>query len=270
MHRPPLTPPSSAGNPAPTAPAAGAERLLLVLTTMATAGREITFAELRDKTGLAQSTLYRLLGLLKHWGFVAQDGSDYVPGPMCVPLAWSFDNFSFLIQESQPVMNRLRDESGESIGLLAAVGTRAICLGMAESAHLLRCTLTKGRSVPLRKGASAKALLAFMPAARQREILDDIARAERLGAAERGTLEDELATIRRQGYAVSDSEVDAGIWGISAPIRAGLSAHADSVITLMAPVARARHREQQFQALVLRGARQIAENAHAIHPRHLP
>ncbi|CAM5778156.1 IclR family transcriptional regulator [Castellaniella caeni] len=237
----------------------------MILTTLANVGREVTFAELKDKTGLAQSTLYRLLGQLKRWGFVTEDDGDYMPGPMCVPLAWGFDNFSYLVQEAQEVMNQLRDKTGESIGLLAAVGTRAICLGMAESAHMLRCSLSKGRSVPLRSGASAKALLAFMRPERQHEVLNQIMRDGLLDARARNELEHELVVIRRQGYATSDSEVDAGIWGISVPIMATPTAHADSVITLMAPVSRVHNQEQRLQALVLHGTQQILQKTRGAH-----
>ncbi len=256
---------SSTTAPAPSLAIAGSERLLLILTTLANVGREVTFAELKDKTGLAQSTLYRLLGQLKRWGFVTEDDGDYMPGPMCVPLAWGFDNFSYLVQEAQEVMNQLRDKTGESIGLLAAVGTRAICLGMAESAHMLRCSLSKGRSVPLRSGASAKALLAFMRPERQHEVLNQIMRDGLLDARARNELEHELVVIRRQGYATSDSEVDAGIWGISVPIMATPTAHADSVITLMAPVSRVHNQEQRLQALVLHGTQQILQKTRGAH-----
>ena len=47
------------------------------------------------------------------------------PGPLCVQLAWGFDQSSFLIHEAQPDMAALAAASGETIGLLERIpGTR--------------------------------------------------------------------------------------------------------------------------------------------------
>src|SRR5690606_4197570 len=151
----------------------GAERVLHVLATLARLGRGATIPELMDLTGLAQSTLYRQLSLLKRWGFVIGRDNEFSPGPMCVPLAWGFDQSSFLTLESHEEMEALSTQSGESIGLLVAVKHQIVCLlDMVESRHPLRCSFVKGRMLPLCKGASAKALLASMHVEPRRAVLD--------------------------------------------------------------------------------------------------
>lgn len=70
-------------------------------------------------------------------------------------------------------------------------------------------------------------------------------------------LADELQAIRAQGYAVTDSEVDAGVWGVSVPIFQ--RAHqAVASITLMAPSTRAAQRPQTFIDLTVAAARRIS------------
>jgi DNA-binding IclR family transcriptional regulator len=135
------------------------------------------------------------------------------------------------------------------------VNDQVICLEMIESTHSLRCSFEKGRAVPLRAGASAKSLLAFMAEKTRNEALqrqftnDDPAR---------GTLEAELERIRARGYAMSDSEVDPGVWGVSAPVFRRLSRGADASITLMAPSSRAAGREQQLADWTVRTAHSIS------------
>jgi DNA-binding IclR family transcriptional regulator len=236
----------------------GAERVLYVLATLARLERGATIAELTRHTGLAQSTLYRQLSLLKRWGFVIDRQNEYSPGPMCVPLAWGFDQSSFLIQASHEKLNELSRASGESIGLLAAVRHQVVCLDMVESSHSLRCSFVKGRSLPLGKGASAKALLAFMGPAHQAHELDHLGDSAQFDEAARSLLEQQLADIRKQGHATSNSEVDAGIWGISAPVFQQHGKTAAAVITLMAPWSRAQGREQQLTDLIVRAASQIS------------
>ena len=104
------------------------------------------------------------MALLKRWGFVAEHDGEYGPGPLSVQLAWGFDQSSFLIHEAQPDMAALAVASGETIGLLVAVKDQAVCLDMVESQHPLRCSFTGSRPAA-GPGASAKSLLAFMPAA---------------------------------------------------------------------------------------------------------
>nr|WP_241083194.1 IclR family transcriptional regulator [Achromobacter xylosoxidans] len=233
---------------------AGADRVLYVLATLARHDGPLSIAALAEKTGLAQSTLYRQVALLKRWGFVAEHEGEYGPGPLCVQLAWGFDQSSFLIHEAQPDMAALAAASGETIGLLVAVKDQAVCLDMVESQHPLRCSFTKGRGLPLARGASAKLLLAFMPAARLQAALAVLARESGLDPAR---LADELEAIRAQGYAVTDSEVDAGVWGVSVPIFQRAN-QAVASITLMAPSTRAAQRPQAFIDLTVAAARRIS------------
>ena len=151
-------------------------------------------------------------------------------------------------------MAALAVASGETIGLLVAVKDQAVCLDMVESQHPLRCSFTKGRGLPLARGASAKSLLAFMPAARLQAALGYLAGEAGMDPAR---LSGELETIRGQGYAVTDSEVDAGVWGVSVPIFQ--RAHqAVASITLMAPSTRAAQRPQALIDMTVGAARRIS------------
>lgn len=123
---------------------------------------------------------------------------------------------------------------------------------MIESTHSLRCSFEKGRAVPLRAGASAKSLLAFMADKTRAETLerqfagDDTARA---------AFEAELERLRARGYAI-----DPGVWGVSAPVfrRESRGAGANATITLMAPSSRAAGREQQLADWTVRTANTIS------------
>ncbi|WP_459615059.1 IclR family transcriptional regulator [Bordetella sp. 2513F-2] len=235
--------------------AGGAERVLSVLATLARQERPLGVAALVELTGLAQSTLYRQLALLKRWGFVSEHAGEYGPGPLCLQLAWGFDQSSFLIQESQEDMAALAAESGETVGLMAAIKDQAVCLDMVESQHPLRCSFVKGRGLPLVHGASARSLLAFMPEPRRQAALESLR--ARLEPAAMAELEQSLAAIRAAGHAVTDSQVDQGVWGASAPIfqRPG---HAIASLTLMAPSTRAQDRAAQLAALTVQAARRIS------------
>jgi len=236
----------------------GADRVLYVLATLARQERPLPMTALAQATGLAQSTLYRQIGLLKRWGFVLEQSGQYGPGPRCVQLAHGFDQSSFLIQEAQRDMADLAAASGETVGLVMALKDQIVCLDMVESQHPLRCSFVKGRGLPLTQGASAKSLMAFMPTPHREAHL------RTLGAAgvDTAALARALARVRQQGYAVSDGEVDAGVWGVSAPVFLR-PAQAIASITLMAPSTRAVQRSDALTTLTVAAATRISTRLHA-------
>ena len=103
-------------NPKQTVP--GAERVLFVLATLASHGKAMPVRELLAVTGLAQSTLYRQIALLKRWGFVAENAGHYAPGPISLQLALGFDLNSLVVEASRHEMQRLARTSHESVGLV--------------------------------------------------------------------------------------------------------------------------------------------------------
>lgn len=239
----------------PDAATAISERPLMVLSIIARHGKPVTVKQLREATGLPQSTLYRHLLPLKKWGLVQEQDNLYAPGPLSVQLAWGFDHTSYLVGNARAEMEKLAAKCGESVGLMVAVNNQVMCLDMVESQQSLRCSFSKGRSHPLLRGASAKSLLAHLPALTADAViaasLPDQAREEQC-------LRDELAQIRAQGYAVSEGEVDMGVWGVGAPIF-DKSHQLVGAISLMSPAIRAEGRQQVLIALTVKAAFAISE-----------
>lgn len=230
------------------------DRVLQVLAVLAQQGQALAVAELMERTGLARSTLYRQLARLKHWGFVLESNGHYAPGPLSLQLALGFDLASHLVRQARPGMVELAQQSHESVGLIVAVNDKAICLDMVDSQHSLRCSFEKGRSVPLRAGASAKCVLAHLPEAARAAVLDSQWGA---GTQERQAAQDELDAIRRTGFAVSGGEVDPGVWGCSVPLF-DASRRAVGAITLMAPILRAQDQEPALIHMAVVAAARIS------------
>lgn len=210
-------------------PSSAVDRALAVLATLARHGSALAAADLMQRTGLSQSTLYRQLASLKRWGFVQEVHGRYAPGPLSLQLALGFDMASHLVQAARAEMQVLAQQSHESVGLVMAVNGQAVCIEMEESRQALRCSFEKGRSVPLRKGASARCLLAHLPPGELEAMLQ--------AEPNRKALAAELAALRKAGHAVSDGEVDPGVWGVSAPLF-GPGRRAVAAVTLMAPSVR--------------------------------
>ncbi|MDJ1158849.1 IclR family transcriptional regulator [Chelatococcus sp. SYSU_G07232] len=231
------------------------ERLLDVLVAVATAAGPLSAKEVGERAGLPLSSAYRHLALLKERGFVADLGRDvgYGPGPICLRMAWNFDRSSHLLAVALPEMQRLSIRTQESVGLMKAVGMDVLCLEMIESPLSLRCSFSKGRSQPLVRGASAKALLAHLPDAVRDEIL---ARLMAGDEAARAALVEELGAIRARGYAQSEGEVDPGVWGVSAPVFSS-GGRLECGISLMVPSVRVGARSDELIRETLAAAGEI-------------
>ncbi|MCY1512914.1 beta-ketoadipate pathway transcriptional regulator, PcaR/PcaU/PobR family [compost metagenome] len=209
------------------------DRALFVLSVLAQSKAAMTAAELVQATGLSQSTLYRQVATLRRWGFVMESEGRYSPGPVSVQLASGFDGNSDLVMAARADMRVLAQQSHESVALVTLVNDRVVCLEMIDSEQSLRCSFDRGRSVPARDGASAKCLLAHAPDDTRDLLLDGLDEAPER-RAERAA---ELDAIRAAGHAVTHGEVDAGVWGASAPVLAA-GRRLRGAITLMAPLTR--------------------------------
>ncbi|WP_312526433.1 IclR family transcriptional regulator [Comamonas sp.] len=241
---------------APGSEVSAADRVLQVLAVLACAGRPLSANELMQGTGLPRSSLYRQLARLKRFGFVADSGALYAPGPLGLQLARGFDDGSHLVHVARPVLVQLSQQTQESAGLLVAANGQAVCLDMVESPLSLRCSFDKGSSVPLKVGASAKCVLAYLPAV-QREALLNQHYGE--GSPARAEAAAELQELRTQGYITTVGQVDAGVWGCSVPVFAS-GRRAVAALSLMAPHQRVQHQQAQLVQATLAAAARISRS----------
>ncbi|MFL9927331.1 IclR family transcriptional regulator [Herbaspirillum lusitanum] len=231
------------------------DRVLHVLACVAKAGRPISAKQIAAQVALPLSTVYRHLAALKKWGLLQEhmDSGLFEPGPTGVQLAWGFDQNSNLISQSREEISALVARTGESVGLLVYINGQMVCIAMEEADQPLRCSFVKGRAHSMFKGASAKSLLAFLPRSLQQRLIDT----EYAGAPQEGeALHAQMAEVRKRGYAISESEVDFGVWGVSAPLLSH-NGRLEGTLTLMAPALRVGEREAELIRLTRETAERI-------------
>ncbi|MEN3953563.1 IclR family transcriptional regulator [Iodidimonas sp. SYSU 1G8] len=133
----------------------------------------------------------------------------------------------------RPLMERLRDESGETATLFVTSGDRQVVLDIAASRQPLRYELEIGAVFVLHRGAAGKAALSAMEDADVKRILEgsDLKNAER-----RRVLAD-VMDARRRGFATSLGERLPGGAAVAAPVR-DESGRAVGVLGLMLPAFR--------------------------------
>ena len=193
------------------------DRALRVLEIFAGPKRDWSYADLTRASGIHKTILYRLLATLEARAFVERDPRSrvYRVGPRLRQLASWDDEIQLLLRTAAPESRGLVDHHHETVWLAVQKGYEVVGVDQVEGPHVLRAALPPGARNPLYRTAPGKAILAFLPADDQARVLDE-ARARAPDLAER--VAHELPSIRRAGYAQSESEAYEGVAGMSAPI----------------------------------------------------
>lgn len=163
--------------------------------------------ELSQRTGIPRPTAHRLAVALESHAMLQRDPlGRFSIGPGVRALAASQPDP--LAQSAGPVLERLRDRTGESCQVYRRHGAERICIASAERVSGLRDTVPTGSVLPMTAGSAAQVLLAWDNAAEADPILSQAS----FPAAT-------LAAVRDRGWAASVAEREPGVASVSAPIR---------------------------------------------------
>jgi IclR family transcriptional regulator, acetate operon repressor len=199
------------------------ERAIAVLDCFTRAGRALGVSRVAEETGLKVSTAHRLMRALRDAGLLAQDERTerYHLGPALVAMGRRAE-LSLGFDRLEPELRELSERTGESINVGTRVGNEILVVLHLPSSRSLRFDQPVGSRVPLHASAMGKVLLAFADdAATEVAALGDLDRfTEATITSTRALLED-LAEIRRRGWAVNDGERDPGVRTIGVPLVGG-------------------------------------------------
>lgn len=242
--------------------AEGARRVLAVLQAFSPGRHTMTARDLAESTGIPLPSMYRYIALLRDNGLlIGNERGSYHLSARLISLARAAEVAESIIEVADPVMRDLAIECGETVILVRLIARTPVCVHRVESAHHLRAAFEPGQPLPLERGASAKVLLGGLPPQVRREYLANLAATDpeavsRLEAAAR------LAAER--GWAVSEQEIDRGVWAASAAVTDGRSVVA--ALTVPSPLVRSpAHLQERLLGQVRNAAALLSERLAAAH-----
>lgn len=242
------------------------DRTLSVLSCFSEDAPELTAAEIAQRTGLAPSTLHRLLGTLLGHGIVVRvPGHRYSVGSRL----WEIGELSPLSlrvrERAIPYLMRLYEATGENVHLAVLDEARgdgaepgratALFVGRVTGRQSIPTISRAGGRGPLHTTGVGKALLAsqdeiwlerYFAAPRERETVHSV--------VDEAELRADIERTRARGYAVTREEMTLGNVSVAValapvaglpPIAIGLVVHLD------------RADERRLGALVGQSAREI-------------
>jgi DNA-binding IclR family transcriptional regulator len=213
----------------------GARRVLALMLAFSADRNTLTARELAAATGIALPSVYRYIALLRETGLLAGgERGSYRLSARLIGLARAAEAAESIIDIADPVMRELAKQTGETVILVRLIGRSAVCVHRVLSAQRLRISFEPGQPLPLERGASARLLLSGLPPEQRASYLAPLAERDPEAAAR---LEEKAVQAVRDGYAVSEEELEQGVWAVSAPVLQGKRMVA--VITVPSPLVRA-------------------------------
>ncbi|CAL9571575.1 IclR family transcriptional regulator [Streptomyces sp. enrichment culture] len=198
-----------------------------------------SLAAVQEAVGYPKSSLYMLLRTLVDLGWVETDatGTRYGIGVRALLVGTSYIDGDEVVAAARPTLDRLADDTAETVHLARLDGTNVVHLATRQSQHHLRPFTRVGRRLPAHSTALGKALLSTYPDERVRELLPPTLPAPTGNTVtDRERLIEELHRVREQGFAVDREENTVGLrcYAVAIPYRTP----ARDAISCSVPVAR--------------------------------
>mgnify|MGYP004662222217 CR=1 FL=1 len=198
------------------------ERIFQLIESLAAHPAGAGLQRLAQDTGLAKSTVHRLLASLVSLGYAAQDEN----GRYRLTLKM-FELSSGIVN-----LERLAQRTGEAVHLVIRDGQDIVYIYKTESGPM-RMSSRVGLRSPLYCTGVGKAILATLPADEVAQIWQHTT-PQKLTAhtiVEFDALQAQLTEVRTNGYAIDDEETELGVRCVAVAIP-GVGGRADSAFSI--------------------------------------
>ena len=197
------------------------EKAFLVLEVVASPHAPHRLADIATRVGLPKSTVHRILQILSSDGYVAAvaDGS-YAVGPNGLALAGKMLASSDLRAIAEPILEQLQRSTGTTVHFATRSGHMAVYAAKFDGGQPYRMASRVGVAIPLHCTSIGKAILAALPMADARRILESTPLVSRT-ANTRTTLAalfEDLDEVRRRGFAIDDEENEQNVRCVGAAV----------------------------------------------------
>jgi IclR family pca regulon transcriptional regulator len=180
-----------------------------------------TLTDVATATGLTRAGARRILLTLQALGYVEADGRLFRLTPKILDLGFAYLTSMPFWNLAEPVMEELVGKVHESCS--AAVLDRAdIVYVLRVPTHkIITINLSIGSRLPAFCTSMGRVLLSGLPDDRVDAILDASELKPRTPRTivDKAALKEAIALVRKQGWAIVDQELEAGLISMSAPIR---------------------------------------------------
>ncbi|MDW5592856.1 IclR family transcriptional regulator [Conexibacter stalactiti] len=198
-----------------------ADRVLVVLELLA--GREpMRLMDIADELELPRSSTSNLLRTMARRRFVemTDDGRRYRIGSRVRELARASERDGDIVSLAQPLMDRLVEQTGETVQLAQLEAMEVVYLAISESPHPMKLVSEVGKRLFAHGTGVGKTLLAMLdPEEAERRLRSvELPRFTASTIVDVDELLDGLTEIRARGYGTDDEEYVLGCRCVAMPV----------------------------------------------------
>lgn len=196
------------------------ERGLAVIQVFSATDPALTLSDVARMTGITRATARRILLTLEELGYVRSDGRLFSLTPRVLSLGWAYLSSLNIWEAAQPLMEELAEQTGESCSIGTLDLPDVVYVAEVQSRRLVNVVVGPGMRLPVHATCTGRVLLAGLPEPELDAFLEG-ATLERFTShtiTDAGRLGKAVATVRTQGWTLSDQELEVGLRSVAAPI----------------------------------------------------
>ena len=198
------------------------QRALDLLERLAQNADGTRLSDLARDTGLAVSTVHRLLTTLEQAGFAQSDAnpSRWHVGQRAFAVGASYTQQHGFVAPARVYLRRLRDATRETANLGVIENSEVVTLSQVESREITRAISPPGGRVPVLCSGMGKAILATWEDAAIDRIIErhGLAQMTSHSLTSRAAVFDEIDRVRARGFALDDEEFVIGLRCVAAVV----------------------------------------------------
>ncbi len=199
------------------------ERGIAVIQVFSRERPALTLSEVARLTGITRATARRILLTLEEVGHVRSDGRLFSLTPRVLTLGWAYLSSLNLWEVAQPMMEDLAERTNESCSAATLDLPDIVYVARVPTRRIMTISLGVGTRLPAVTTGMGRVLLADLPADELDAFLAQAtleAHTERT-ITDRARLRQAIDTVRANGWALMDQELELGLRSVAAPLRAG-------------------------------------------------
>jgi IclR family pca regulon transcriptional regulator len=236
-------------------------RGLAVVQAFSDSRKAQTIAQISQKTGIPRAAVRRCLYTLQQLGYVDAELNNFSLRPKVLTLGYSYLSSTPLTVSSQPYLNAISQQLGESCSLAVLEDGEVLYVARSAASRVMSVALNTGSRLPAYCTSLGRVMLAHLAPAE----LDAYFAKARLKAMTDRTVTNQkrlreiLLQVRQDGYAINDEELELGLRSIAVPVR-GASGQVLAALNVGAQAGRvsAERMREEFLPVLQRGAQELA------------
>jgi IclR family pca regulon transcriptional regulator len=181
-------------------------------------GRSIV--EISRATGLSRASIRRILLTLELLGYVERSRQVYCLKTQVLRLGFSYLSSSSVVEAARPVLERITEQLHESSSMSMLDGGQIVYVARSAASRVLAAGLSVGSRLPAYCTSMGRVLLASLPDAQLEDYLHHLKPRAYTPKTIIGIsrLKKAILSVRKDGYAIVDEELEAGLRSIAVPI----------------------------------------------------